>query len=175
MKKFLCLAMVLSMLAPPGLWAEPTPEIPASKADVKALPADVSATADTSQDVEIPKEEPVVDKPESIKLTPEKPGRFRWGNLFLGALGGGILAASAGFLLFTGSKKDGSIDYDSARVVVPVSALIGIVAGGGLSVLLGLTTPLPVAPPSMNSDAARDGLAWEPCASGQRLVLTTRF
>jgi hypothetical protein len=151
-----------------------TPEIPDVKTDAKDLPANSGEVKDADKEVEIPKEAPVVEA-ESIKVTPEKQARFRWGNLFLGALGGGILGAGSGFLLFTASKPDGTIDYNSAGVVVPVSTVIGMAVGGGLSVLLGLTTPLPAVPPSMNSGLDGTRLAWEPFQNGQRLILTTHF
>ena len=62
-------------------------------------------------------------------------------------------------------------------MVVPISAGVGIVGGGLLSVLLGLTTPQAAPPPQMNSrlDSQGPSLALLPLGGGQQLVLTTHF
>ena len=114
MKKFLALLLILGLALPQALLADeaaslsPTaqaadsPALPAA-ADAKDLPADISAK-DADKGVETPQGQPA-GKAESVVLKPEKPSGFRWGNFFLGALGGGILAGGAGFLFFTGSQE----------------------------------------------------------------------
>jgi hypothetical protein len=185
MKTIMSLLLLLGLMLAPGLRADDAaaaspaaPDLPADKAEAKDLPADVSATASQDSQVETPKEIPDGQrKAESLKLVPDKPQPRRWGNFVLGALGGGVLAGGAAFLLEP-AKPDGSIDYKKAEVVVPLAAVGGMIIGGTLSVLLGLTTPLPAAPPAMNSQIQGQGpsLAWAVLPEGgSELVFRSRF
>ena len=174
MKALCTWLLVLALAAPQALCAaDEVPVLPdASQSEVKDAPPE-TGVAGGSAEVETPSEAPAVKR--SIKITPEKPSTFRWGNFFLGALGGGILAGGAGFFFFTQSDKDGSIDYDKVRTIVPIAVGGGAALGGLLSVLLGLTTPQDAPPPEMNSSLGGPSLALLPLADGQAVVWTAHF
>ena len=139
MKKFLLLALAaLLALAPCRLRADmAAPELPKTE-ELKGAP---ETAPGAKADVSVPENEPEVKK-EAVTAVTAKPGHFRWGNLFLGALGG----AALGFLALEGADQGGGLDASKTTAFVGGGAL----AGGLLSVLLGATSPLPATPPDMS-------------------------
>ena len=183
MKKTICALLAFWLTAQPLVLAaaeaakdasketakeEAAPELPVA-VDAKDTDTAPAVDAKAKADVETPQGEPEA-KTETVKVLTEKPKRFLWGNFFLGAAGGALLGGVVGFLGFTQSEKTGGIDYNKARVVVPLATAGGALVGGVLSVLLGATTPPPATPPDM-SRAYEPGLQ----AMGNRLIYSVQF
>jgi hypothetical protein len=143
MKILLSAAMICLLALRPGLAQAESeaPELPKTE-ELKGAP---EISGDAKAEVEAPSGEPEIKK-ESVKVVQEKPGRFRWSNFFLGALGGAVLSAGLGIPL--GAARSDSGGLDSAKIGLLAGA--GAVGGGLLSVLLGATSPLPATPPDMS-------------------------
>jgi hypothetical protein len=162
MTKIACVALALAMAwAPLQLRAGDekkddaasmkAPELPKTD-DIKDSPSpgvgessDGGADADKA-DVAVPDGEPVV-KAEPGKVTQAKPGHFRWGNFFLGALGGAVIIGTGAIISGATNNASGG-QLDGTKVAIWTGS--GALGGGLLSMLLGATSPLPVTPPDMS-------------------------
>jgi hypothetical protein len=134
------------------------PDLPKAE-DVKDVPdSGDAASQDGKADVAVPDGEPEV-KAESVKVTQAKPGHFRWGNFFLGALGGAVIIGTGAIISGATNNAAGG-QLDGAKVAIWTGS--GALGGGILSMLLGATSPLPATPPDMSLLPLPKGteLAW---------------
>lgn len=152
MRRIMSCLLCALLAVGPLLGAEEAPDLPVAAEAMKDVPEGVTGEAK----VDVPAEDPA--KRDAVKITHEKPARFRFGNLLLGALGGAILSGGVAFLGFARNDKDGSIDYSKVQTLVPLAAGAGAVVGGLVGFLLGATTPTGPTPPTMESSlgGARD-------------------
>ena len=162
MNKFVYLALAMALaMAPLQLRAsdDKKDDTPAMKApdlpktdDMKDSPApgvgesSLDKAAADKTDVDVPDGE-AVPKSESVKVTLAKPGHFRWGNFFLGALGGAVIIGTGAIISGATNNAAGG-QLDGSKVAIWTGS--GALGGGLLSMLLGATSPLPATPPDMS-------------------------
>lgn len=144
---------------------EKAPELPKTEAPRENEADEAGAKEGQKAEVTVPEGEPEVKK-ESVAVVQKKYGHFRWGNFFLGALGGAALTAGVG--IPSGAANGNGSSLDGAKIGILAGA--GAVGGGLLSVLLGATSPLPVTPPDMS---------WRPerpyAESAKQIVFSMQF
>lgn len=125
-----------------------------------ALPDELNETAPAEAPTEAPAAEPGLPS-EAFKaleqpVVEEAPSKFKISNFLLGFLGGALLGSAAGVLV--GGGRDGAAMGAAAALY----GAIGGLAGGGLALLLGATTPEEARPPRVESGLPRGAvvLAW---------------
>jgi hypothetical protein len=120
---------------------EEAPALPEAKTG--EAPAEAPEAATTTAEPELPKVvTPEKPKPEA----PESPYKLK--NFGLGFLGGAVLGAATGVLLFSQNDK-GALDPEKAKTMAAVCGGIGGLSFGLAAFLLGTTTPEEVKPPQV--------------------------